>query len=88
MSKTDASQLDREVEAQRVSAEHIYDISDKTGAVYNKEGAIEAENVEHNMTVLQAVRAYPMATWWAFVMSCTIVSCLSRRSDFTSAVEA
>jgi hypothetical protein len=29
------------------------------------------------MGVLEAVRAYPMATFWAFVMSCTIVSCLS-----------
>lgn len=38
--------------------------------------AIEAENAEHEMTVLQAVRAYPMATFWAFVMSSTIVSCL------------
>lgn len=36
--------------------------------------AIEAENVEHNMTVMQAVKAYPMATFWAFVMSFTIVS--------------
>lgn len=36
--------------------------------------AIDAENAEHNMTVLQAVKAYPMASFWAFVMSCTIVS--------------
>lgn len=40
----------------------------------DKAGAIEAENAEHNMGVLQAVRAYPMASLWAFVMSCTIVS--------------
>lgn len=40
-----------------------------------KADAIVAENSEHNMTVLQAVKAYPMATFWAFVMSCTIVSC-------------
>lgn len=39
-----------------------------------KADAIEAENAEHNMTVLQAVKAYPMASFWAFVMSCTIVS--------------
>lgn len=38
--------------------------------------AILAENAEHNMTVLEAVRAYPMASFWAFVMSCTIVSAL------------
>lgn len=39
-----------------------------------KAAAIEAENEEHNMTVLQAVKDYPMASFWAFVMSCTIVS--------------
>lgn len=37
-------------------------------------GAIEAENLEHNMTVLESVRAYPMASFWAFVMSFCIVS--------------
>jgi hypothetical protein len=39
-----------------------------------KASAIEAENAEHNMGVLEAVKAYPMASLWAFVMSCTIVS--------------
>ncbi|KAH8595638.1 alpha-glucosides permease MPH2/3 [Bisporella sp. PMI_857] len=39
----------------------------------DKAGAIEAENAEHNMGVLEAVRAYPLATFWAFVMSCTII---------------
>jgi len=38
-----------------------------------KMDAIEAENAEHNMTVLQAVRAYPMAAFWAFVMSSMII---------------
>ncbi|KAK4556594.1 hypothetical protein LTR86_006165 [Recurvomyces mirabilis] len=38
-----------------------------------KAGAIEAENAEHNMTVLGAVRAYPWASFWAFVMSCCII---------------
>lgn len=38
-----------------------------------KADAIEAENAEHNMTVIEAVKEYPMATFWAFVMSCTIV---------------
>lgn len=46
----------------------------KTGVADYKADAIEAENSEHAMTVLQAVRAYPMASFWAFVMSCTIVS--------------
>ena len=39
-----------------------------------KADAIEAENTEHNMGVLEAVRAYPMAATWALVMSSTIVS--------------
>jgi SP family general alpha glucoside:H+ symporter-like MFS transporter len=41
---------------------------------YNRTGAIDAEKIEHEMTVMQAVKAYPAASWWAFVMSCTIVS--------------
>lgn len=36
--------------------------------------AIEAENAEHAMTVMQAAKAYPMACFWAFIMSFTIVS--------------
>lgn len=52
---------------------HELDHSTKTMAEYRTE-AIEAENVELNMTVLEAVRAYPMASLWAFTMSCTIVS--------------
>ena len=52
-----------------------HDVYDEKAVVSDfKADAIEAENAEHNMTVLQAVRAYPMATFWAFVMSCTIVS--------------
>ncbi|KAJ6571051.1 putative maltose porter [Mycena capillaripes] len=35
--------------------------------------AIEAENSEHSMTVMEAVKAYPMACFWAFVMSFTII---------------
>jgi SP family general alpha glucoside:H+ symporter-like MFS transporter len=46
-------------------------------AAMNKAAAVEAENVEHNMGVLDAVKAYPMAAFWAFVMSCTIVRRLS-----------
>ncbi|KAJ7723023.1 putative maltose porter [Mycena olivaceomarginata] len=44
----------------------------KTKAEY-KLDAIEAENAEHSMTVMEAVRAYPMACFWAFVMSSTII---------------
>ena len=54
--------------------EHGAVYAEKAGVADYKADAIEAENAEHNMTVLQAVRAYPMASFWAFVMSCTIVS--------------
>jgi hypothetical protein len=53
---------------------HSYDLDEKATAADYKADAIEAENAEHNMTVLEAVRAYPMASFWAFVMSSTIVS--------------
>ncbi|KAL2670500.1 hypothetical protein Neosp_014288 [[Neocosmospora] mangrovei] len=59
--------------------EHAYDVEDKTFAAEDKtanaqkQDAIEAENAEHNMGVLEAVRAYPMASLWAFIMSCTII---------------
>jgi SP family general alpha glucoside:H+ symporter-like MFS transporter len=46
----------------------------KAEIAMNKAAAVEAENAEHDMGVLQAVQAYPMAALWAFVMSCTIVS--------------
>lgn len=54
--------------------EHAYDLDQKAHIADYKADAIEAENAEHNMGVLEAVRAYPMASFWAFVMSCTIVS--------------
>jgi hypothetical protein len=49
-----------------------YNENEKTDAAHRAE-AIMAESVEHNMTVLEAVKAYPMASFWAFVFSCTIV---------------
>ena len=56
---------------------HAYDLDEKAHVADYKADAVEAENAEHNMGVLDAVRAYPMASFWAFVMSFTIVSCLS-----------
>lgn len=56
--------------------DHSYDLDEKTRMAGYKADAMEAENTEHNMGVLQAVRAYPMASFWAFVISFTIVSCL------------
>ncbi|WVF72569.1 hypothetical protein IAT40_007386 [Kwoniella sp. CBS 6097] len=38
-----------------------------------KADAMEAERIEHQMTVLEAVKAYPMACFWAFIMSFTII---------------
>lgn len=51
-----------------------YKLDENAKVADYKADAIEAENAEHNMTVLEAVRAYPMASFWAFVMSFTIVS--------------
>jgi SP family general alpha glucoside:H+ symporter-like MFS transporter len=56
-----------------IEMEHNYDLDRDAKVADYKAGAIEAENVEHNMGVLQAVRAYPMASLWAFVMSSTII---------------
>ena len=69
-----------EVKTQTTQIEHAYDMDEKNldaraNVADYKAGAIEAEHVEHNMSVLDAVRAYPMASFWAFVMSFTIVSC-------------
>jgi SP family general alpha glucoside:H+ symporter-like MFS transporter len=55
---------------EKANIEHI---DQKTDAANFRADAMEAENVEHNMTVLQAVKAYPMACLWAFIMSSTIV---------------
>lgn len=57
-------------------AVHLDDLDLKAHLTDYKADAIEAENAEHNMGVLEAVRAYPMASFWAFVFSFTIVSCL------------
>lgn len=39
-----------------------------------KAAAMAAEVEEQQSGVLQAVKEYPMAATWAFIMSCTIVS--------------
>ena len=48
-------------------------MDEKALKAHNKAAAVEAENAEHDMGVLEAVKAYPMAATWAFIMSCTIV---------------
>ncbi|KAL9085995.1 MAG: hypothetical protein Q9165_007357 [Trypethelium subeluteriae] len=69
-SKSDGGLQKVEVEGQM---EHGYELDEKAHIADYKADAIEAENAEHTMTVLQAVRAYPMASFWAFVMSFTII---------------
>lgn len=68
------SVADEKATAATIEAEHDAVFSEKADINDFKASAIEAENAEHNMTVLQAVRAYPMASFWAFIISCTIVS--------------
>ncbi|KAE9964023.1 hypothetical protein BLS_008722 [Venturia inaequalis] len=62
-----------EIEAQhdQSKGDPVYDVEQKRD--YDRTGAIDAERVEHDMGVIQAVKAYPAASFWAFVMSCTII---------------
>lgn len=61
-----------QIEAQHTNVDSFHNESEKVD--YDRGGAIEAEKLEHNMSVLEAVKTYPAASWWAFVMSATIVS--------------
>ena len=70
-------EVEVEADAAVAHVDHAGNLDEKTKISDYKADAIEAENEEHNMTVMQAVRAYPMAAFWAVVMSSTIVSCLS-----------
>lgn len=64
------------VQKEVAEGHHDHDAAFERKASINdfKADAILAENEEHNMTVMQAVKLYPMASFWAFIMSCTIVS--------------
>jgi SP family general alpha glucoside:H+ symporter-like MFS transporter len=53
--------------------DHGADMDEKARLADYKAGAMEAETTEINMGVLEAVKLYPMATFWAFVMSTTII---------------
>lgn len=66
-----------EVEAQPAHVDNMADLDEKANLAAYKPGAIEAENAELNMGVLEAVKLYPMATFWAFIMSSTIVRYLA-----------
>ncbi|KAK7424445.1 hypothetical protein QQX98_000410 [Neonectria punicea] len=67
----DAAEVEKEAAVSK--EEHAYDLDEKAKIADYKADAVEAENAEHNMGVLEAVRAYPMASFWAFIMSCTII---------------
>lgn len=54
--------------------EDAYNLDNDAKLEAYKAAAIEAETAEQQSGVLQAVKEYPMAAFWAFVMSCTIVS--------------
>jgi len=71
MSHADA---DMETKGHQAQVEHVYDADDKTRHADMKADAIEAENAEHRLGVIAAVKGYPMAATWAFIISCTIVS--------------
>ncbi|RXG50495.1 hypothetical protein VDGE_30018 [Verticillium dahliae] len=64
---------DPEVEGHKATVEHAYDIDEKARAADYRADAIEAENTEYKMGVLEAAKAYTMASLWAFAMSCTII---------------
>jgi MFS transporter, SP family, general alpha glucoside:H+ symporter len=66
-----------QVEAAPGAIDHSADLDEKAKITDYKADAIFAENQENQMGVLEAVKAYPMASLWAFIMSCTIVSCTS-----------
>lgn len=51
-----------------------YNLDNEAKLESYKAAAMEAETAEQQSGVLQAVKEYPMAAFWAFVMSCTIVS--------------
>ena len=75
-----------QIEAQRISNAEAGHAAVSEKVDYDRSGAIDAEKAEHDMTVLQAVKAYPAASWWAFVMSCTIVSSSPwQAGDFSNA---
>ncbi|KAM0325157.1 hypothetical protein ACHAQA_007696 [Verticillium albo-atrum] len=69
--KSPAGNQPQEIEAGAIR--HHHDLDENADMVKYKADAIEAEEQELNMGVLEAVRGYPMASLWAFTMSCTII---------------
>lgn len=69
------------LEVEGTHAPNTYDAVDEKAKISDfRAGAMDAENAELAMGTLEALKAYPTAAMWAFIMSCTIVSgCLVLR---------
>ncbi|KAK1979031.1 alpha glucoside transporter [Colletotrichum cereale] len=61
------------IESYTADVNHVSEVDEKAKIAGFKADAIEAEQAEHNMGVLEAVKLYPMASLWAFIMSTTII---------------
>ena len=58
---------------EKVETAHVDNVGEYKDAANMRADAMEAENAEHRMSVTEAVKAYPWACFWAFVMSSTII---------------
>jgi len=65
--------MSHQIDEKRSDSDHADEKAAVTQKAQYKADAVEAENTEHNMSVLEAAKAYPMACFWAFVMSFTII---------------
>jgi SP family general alpha glucoside:H+ symporter-like MFS transporter len=59
---------DLEGKGHNAQVEHVLEPDEKAAAANMKADAIEAENAEHALGVIDAVKAYPMATLWALLV--------------------
>lgn len=62
-----------QLEAHASEIDHAADLDEKAKPSAYKADAMEAETVEQKMGVIEAIKLYPMAALWAFVMSTTII---------------
>jgi len=66
---------DLEGKGHNAQVENVLEPDEKAAAANMKADAIEAENAEHALGVIDAAKAYPMATLWAFVSPLLAVAC-------------